>query len=70
MKYVVMALVVLLAVLHQDLWWWDSREVVFGFLPIGLAWHAGISLAAGLVGLLAVTTCWPKELEKSDREDR
>ena len=66
MKYVVVALIVLLAILHQDFWWWDSRQTLFGFLPIGLAWHAGISIAAGLVGLLAVTTCWPTHLDSDE----
>lgn len=64
LKYLVVGLTVLLAVLHQDYWWWDSKDLVFGFLPIGLAWHVGISVAAALVGLLAVTWCWPAELDE------
>ena len=40
-----------------------ERTLVFGFMPIGLAWHAGISLAAGLVGLMAVRFCWPDHLD-------
>lgn len=64
MKAVVIALILLLAVLHQDFWWWDDRTVLFGFLPIGLAWHAAISLGAALVGWLAVLTVWPPELEE------
>lgn len=64
MKYVVIAMIATLAVVHQDFWWWDDRTPVFGFLPIGLAWHAGISLAAGIVGWIAVTWCWPEELDK------
>lgn len=27
--------------LHQDFWFWKSSELVFGILPIGLAYHAG-----------------------------
>ena len=64
MKYLVIGLVVLLAVLHQDFWWWGSKDLVFGFMPVGLAWHAGISLAAGLIGLVAVTFCWPEKLDE------
>ena len=64
MKYFVVALIVLLAVVHQDFWWWDDRTVVFGFIPIGLAWHMGISLMAGLTGWLAVSFCWPRELDE------
>jgi hypothetical protein len=66
-KALVITLVVLLAVLHQDFWWWDDRRVVLGFLPLGLAWHAAVSLAAGLLWWLAVGFCWPPELEVEDR---
>ena len=28
--------------LHQDVWFWrTARPLVFGFLPVGLAYHAG-----------------------------
>jgi len=40
--------IVVLAILHQDNWWWKSTHLVAGFVPIGLAWHAMISLGAGL----------------------
>lgn len=69
MKALVVSLIVLLAVLHHDVWWWDDRTVLFGFLPVGLAWHMGISIAAGVVGWLAVKFCWPRELEAMDRGD-
>jgi len=35
-----------------------------GFIPIGLAWQAFISIAATAVWALAVFTCWPDELDK------
>lgn len=52
-------------VLHQDIWFWrTARPLVFGFLPVGLAYHAFFScLAAGLMWLL-VTFAWPTELEE------
>jgi hypothetical protein len=62
MKYVVWGLVVLLIVLHQDNWLWDNDTLVFGFLPITLAFHMGISLAAGITWFLAVKFAWPREL--------
>ena len=38
-----------LYVLHQDVWFWRSaRPLVFGFLPIGLFYHACFSVAAAL----------------------
>lgn len=66
MKYVIWALVVLLIVLHQDNWNWHKDDLVFGFMPIGLAWHAGISIAASAVWFLSTIFAWPKELELAD----
>lgn len=62
MKKVVWGLVVLLIIMHQDFWFWDDRTLLFGFMPIGLAYHAGISLAAAFTWFLATIYCWPKEL--------
>jgi hypothetical protein len=67
MKRVVIVLLVLLAVLHQDFWYWDSIEpLVFGFIPIGLAYHIGVSIAAGLLWAMAVCYCWPKDVDVPD----
>jgi len=59
MRKVVWGLVLLLIVLHQDVWFWTDERLVFGFLPIGLAWHMGISIAAGVTWYLATLYCWP-----------
>ena len=67
MRRVVVALVVLLAILHQDFWFWDRIEpLVFGFIPIGLAYHIGVSLAAGVLWALAVRFCWPADVDIPD----
>lgn len=59
-----LALVVGMYVLHQDFWNWRRIEpLVFGFLPVGLAYHAAYSiLAAGMMAVL-VRFAWPKHLE-------
>ena len=57
-------LIVVLVVLHQDNWLWDDTTLVFGFMPIGLFYHACISLAAAFVWFLFAMFCWPKELER------
>jgi hypothetical protein len=51
-------------VLHQDLWFWrDARPLVFGFLPVGLAYHGLYCLlVAGLMWWLT-RTAWPAHLE-------
>ncbi len=64
MRGLVYGLIVLLALLHQDFWWWDDSDtLVFGFVPVGLAYHAFLSLAAGLLWALAVKFCWPADVD-------
>ena len=52
--------------LHQDFWNWKSAEVVFGFLPIGLAYHAGYSVLAALMMAVLVKFAWPEHLEEKE----
>ncbi len=59
MKYAIWGLVLLLIILHQDLWFWDDATLVFGFMPIGLLYHAGISVAAAVTWYLATLYAWP-----------
>ncbi|HKR13735.1 MAG TPA: DUF3311 domain-containing protein [Pyrinomonadaceae bacterium] len=56
--------VVTLYVLHQDYWFWRSSYLVFGFIPIGLFYHAMFSIAAALLMWLLVTFAWPSHLER------
>ena len=56
-------LMLLVTVLHFDLWNWDTTDVVFGFMPVGLAWQAGISLAAAAGWALMMRIGWPSEVE-------
>jgi hypothetical protein len=64
MRTLVFVLAVLLFILHQDFWLWDNRTLVFGFLPAGLAYHAGYSIAASLLWAFAVFYAWPEGLEE------
>ena len=55
-----------LYLLHQDTWFWrTARPLVFGFLPIGLAYHALFCLAAALLMWVLTTVAWPAHLEGS-----
>ena len=71
MKYLVFGLILLLVVLHQDVWNWDNDRLVLGFLPYTLAFHGCISIAASVVWLLAARFAWPDHLEdESPAADR
>ena len=60
-------LVVVLYVLHQDVWFWNTaRPVVFGILPIGLFYHVAYTLVTALVLWLLVRHHWPADLEHDD----
>jgi len=52
--------VVALYALHQDVWnWRTAHPLVFGFLPIGLAYHAAFCLAAAALMGLLTRFAWP-----------
>ena len=56
--------VVTLYALHQDIWFWrTARPLVFGFLPIGLFYHACFSVAAALLMAALVKYAWPGHLD-------
>lgn len=59
--------IIVLAVLHQDFWFWDDATLVFGVLPVGLAYHALYSVVAGLIWFVALHYAWPKEVEEFGR---
>ena len=55
--------------LHQDFWFWrEARPLVFGFLPIGLFYHAAYTVATSALMLVLVRSCWPAHLEDRPRE--
>lgn len=56
---IIAILVIVLLIAHQDNWFWNDGRLVFGFLPIGLFWHACISLAAAGTWWLATRIAWP-----------
>jgi Protein of unknown function (DUF3311) len=60
-------LILVVYFLHQDFWNWKRAEpLVFGFLPIGLAYHAAYSVLAALLMAVLVKFAWPKHLEHPD----
>ena len=66
MKALFAVLILVVIVLHQDIWLWTNKTLVFGFLPAGLAYHAGYSILAALTMALLVRYLWPAHLEEAD----
>ena len=67
---VIIIIFLVLAVLHQDFWNWDKSTLVFGFMPVGLAYHAGYSVVAAIFWALVVKFAWPTKMEQwAERED-
>ena len=65
------ALLVLLTLslyaLHQDVWFWrEARPLALGFLPVGLVYHVGYSVAASVLLWALVSFTWPTHLEGQD----
>ena len=73
------AAVAALYVLHQDFWNWRTpylnipflgihNRLPFGFVPVGLFYHACFAAAAALLMWLLVTFAWPAHLEREAEE--
>lgn len=71
MKRALLVIIVgVLYLLHQDFWFWRAaRPLVFGFLPVGLFYHACYTVATALVMILLVRIAWPSELEEGMADD-
>ena len=72
---VFLALLAAFALLHQDTWLWNDGRLVFGFLPSGLLYHGGYSVATAMFWALVIRHAWPEDLEAAttslkDNEDR
>ena len=66
-KWILGAALVVVYLLHQDFWNWKKVEpLVFGFLPVGLAYHAAYSILATAMMAALVKFAWPKELDETE----
>ena len=64
MKWLLVLLVAGVYVLHQDIWNWHDRSLVFGVLPKGLAYHAGFSVLCAVMMAILVKFAWPSHIEE------
>jgi Protein of unknown function (DUF3311) len=54
---------------HQDIWNWRTADpMIFGILPIGLAYHAGYSILASITMATLVRFAWPAKLEGHEKD--
>jgi len=66
-KLLLLLLILAVYAAHQDLWNWSKADpLVFGFLPIGLAYQAAYSILAAAMMAVLVAFAWPKHLEEQD----
>lgn len=56
---IIAGLVIVLLILHQDNWFWTDDTLVFGFMPVGLFYHALISISASAVWFASTKIAWP-----------
>lgn len=68
-KFALILMVVGMFLLHQDCWNWKRYEpLFFGFVPVGLAYHAAYSIAAAVMMAVLVKYAWPKDLEQVEEK--
>jgi hypothetical protein len=66
-KLLLFFLIAAVYVAHQDFWNWKaSGPMVFGFLPVGLAYQAGYSVLCAILMAVLVKLAWPKNLETEE----
>ena len=59
------AIFLLILFLRHDYWNWDTPGyLLFGFVPIGLWWQAGVCLLASVMMGLMTHLAWPSHLEE------
>ena len=64
MRFIFTVIVLVVYLLHQDVWFWrTARPLFFGFLPIGLFYHAAFCLLCSVVMVLLVRFAWPLHLD-------
>ena len=69
MKRALLALLLVLYLLHNDLWLWDDPRLVLG-LPIGLLYHLLYCGAVVVVMALLVRFAWPEQVDEIASESR
>ncbi len=56
---------IVLFFLHQDFWFRDNPSLVFGFLPVTLAWHMLFTAAAATGWWMVGKFAWPVDEDEN-----
>ena len=66
MRFSLAGMIIAVYFLHQDVWFWrTARPLVFGFLPVGLFYHALFCLFCSAVMILLVKFAWPVQFDEA-----
>ena len=57
LRWILYSLLVVVIILHNDFWFWQTPQIVFG-LPVGLLYHILYCLAASLLMISLVKYAW------------
>ncbi len=68
MKKLTIGLFFLMLVLHQDFWFWQDERLLFGFVPVAVAYHGVFSILCSALGWMAFHHLWPHEAERHSEE--
>ncbi len=64
-KFALAVAILSVYVLHQDVWFWQAaRPLVFGFLPVGLAYHAAYCVLVAILMSVLTVVAWPAHLDR------
>ena len=62
LRWTLYTAVIVLYVLHNDLWLWNNPRLILG-MPVGLLYHVGFCVAAAVLMTLLVNYAWPAHLD-------
>ena len=68
-RTLIAAFLVLLFILHQDFWLKSDPRLLFGVLPVSLAYHVGWTLLVAFGWFLVAKFAWPAGLDNEPQTE-
>lgn len=66
MRWIPLLLVAAVVFLHQDTWYWRSKTLILGLLPVGLAYHIVYTLLCSMALWTLILWVWPQHLDEDE----